>query len=59
MFVSAVTADDKHYLLNRDNLMGPIQMQLSQKQKNFSEFFFWGCEMYIKFLTFYKKGWPS
>ena len=31
---------DKHYLLNRDNLAQPIQMQLSQKQKTFSEFFF-------------------
>ena len=32
--------DDKHYLLNRDNLTQPIQMQLDQKQKTFSEFFF-------------------
>ena len=32
--------DDKHYLLNRDNLTQPIQMQLYQKQKTFSEFFF-------------------
>ena len=32
--------DDNHYLLNRDNLAQPIQMQLSQKQKTFSEFFF-------------------
>ena len=30
---------DKHYLLNRDNLAQPIQMQLSQKQKTFSEFY--------------------
>ena len=29
MFVNALTADDKHYLLNRDNLTQPIQMQLS------------------------------
>ena len=40
MFVKALTADDKHYLFNRDNLMEPIQMQLSQKQKTFSPFFF-------------------
>ena len=32
--------NDKHYLLNRDNLMEPIQMQLSEKQKTFSQFFF-------------------
>ena len=38
--VYTLTADDKHYLLNRDNLTQPIQMQLYQKQKTFSEFFF-------------------
>ena len=32
--------DDKHYMLNIDNLTEPIQKQLSQKQKTFSEFFF-------------------
>ena len=40
LFVNTLTGDDKHYLLNRDNLTEPIQMQLSQKQKTFSEFFF-------------------
>ena len=40
LICNALTADDKHYLLNRDNLTQPIQMQLSQKQKTFSEFFF-------------------
>ena len=39
-FSNTLTVDDKHYLLNRDKLMQPIQVQLSQKQKNFSEFFF-------------------
>ena len=37
-FVKTFTADDKHYLLNRDNLAEQIQMQLSQKQKTFSQF---------------------
>ena len=32
------TADDKCTLLNRDNLMQPIQKQLSQKQKVLSAF---------------------
>ena len=32
--------DDNRYLPNRDNLMQPIQMQLSKKQKTFSEIFF-------------------
>ena len=40
LFFNALTADDKHYLLNRDNLTQTIQMQLYQKQKTFSNFFF-------------------
>ena len=40
LFVNTLTADDKHYMLNRDNLTQPIQIQLSQKQKTFSKFFF-------------------
>ena len=40
LFVNTLAVDDKHYLLNRDNLTQPIQIQLSQKQKIFSEFFF-------------------
>ena len=39
MFVDILTADGKYSLL-RDNLRQPIQMQLSQKKKLFSEFFF-------------------
>ena len=40
LFLNRLTADDKNYLLNKDNLTLPIQMQLSQKQKSFSNFFF-------------------
>ena len=40
LFVNTLAVDEKHYLLNRDKLMQPIQMQLSQKQKTFSRFFF-------------------
>ena len=40
LFVNTLTADDKHYLLNRDNLAQPIQMEVSQKQKPFAQFFF-------------------
>ena len=39
LFVNTLAADEKHYLLNRDNLTQPTQMQLSQKQKDFSQFF--------------------
>ena len=40
LFVNTLTVDEKRYLLNRDNLTEAIEMQLSEKQKNFSEFFF-------------------
>ena len=39
LFVNTLTVDDKHYLLNRDNLKQPIQIPLPQKEKLFSEFF--------------------
>ena len=38
--VNTLTVNDKRYLLNRDNLLQPIEMQLSQKQKTFCRFFF-------------------
>ena len=49
LFVNTLTLHDKHYLLNRDNLTQPIQIQLSQKEKTFSEFFFCIFKIYIKF----------
>ena len=39
MFVNTLTVHDKHYLLNRDNLTQTIQIELSEKQKTFFEFF--------------------
>ena len=36
--VNTLSADDKYSVRNRDNLMIPIQMQLSMKQKFFSQF---------------------
>ena len=38
-FPNTLSADGKYSLLKRDNLTQPIQRQLSQKQKTFSEFF--------------------
>ena len=38
VFVNTLTVDDKHYLLNRDKLTEPIRVQLSQKEKAFSNF---------------------
>ena len=40
LFVNTLTVNGKHFLLNRDNLTQPMQMQLSQKQKTFSQFLF-------------------
>ena len=39
LLVNSLPADDKHYLLNRASLAQPIQMQLFQKQKTFSQLF--------------------
>ena len=39
MLVNTLAADGKYPVLNRDNLTIPIQMQLSQKQKTFPQFF--------------------
>ena len=33
LFLHPLTVDDKDYMLNRDNLTQPIQMQSSEKQK--------------------------
>ena len=38
LFVNTLTADDKQSILERDNWTQPIQIQLSNKQKNFSNF---------------------
>ena len=42
--------NDKNYLLNRDNLTHPIQIQLSQKQKTFSEFRFVFLKAILNFI---------
>ena len=57
-FVNTLTVNDKDYLLNRDNLMQPIQMQLSQKQKTFSEFFFAFLKSILNFKHLPKKDDP-
>ena len=49
LFLNTFTADDKYFLLNRDNLTQPIQMQLSVKEKTFSYFF---SEVLISRLNF-------
>ena len=58
LFLNTLTVNDKHYLLNRDNLTQPIQMQLSQKQKTFSEFFFAFLKSILNFKHLPKKDDP-
>ena len=59
MLANIVTADENYSVLNRDNLRQPIQMQLYQKQKTFSQFVSTFLKWSLKFSTFSKKGWPS
>ena len=58
LFVNTLAVNDKHYLLKRDNLTQAIQMQLCQKERNFSEFFFAFLKSIINFKDFTKKDDP-
>ena len=58
LFVNTLTADEKHYLLTRDNLTQTIQIQLSQKQKTFCKFFFAFSKFILNFEHFPKKDDP-
>ena len=55
LFPNTLSADGKYSLLNRDNLTQPIQMQLSRKQKTFSEFFSAFLKSSLNFEHFLKK----
>ena len=57
-FVNTLAVNDKHYLLNRDNLTRPIQIQLSQKQKIFSEFLFAFLKSILSFKPLTKRDDP-
>ena len=58
LFFNTLTVNDKHYLLNRDNLPQPIQMQLSEKQKAFSKFCFSFLKSLLNFKHWTKKDDP-
>ena len=58
LFVNRLTADDKHSLLNRENLTRSVQMQLSQKQKTFSEPFSAVLKCKLNFEYFQKNDDP-
>ena len=55
LLVNTLAADEMYPLLKRDNLTIPIQMQLSQKQKTFSQIFPAFLEFRSNFEYFEKK----
>ena len=58
LFPNTLSMDSKYSLLNRDNLTEPIQMQLSRKQKTFSDFFSAFLKSSLNFEHFLKKDDP-
>ena len=58
LFVNTLTVNGKDYLLKRDNLTEPIQIQLSQKQKVLSELFFAFLKPILNFKHLPKKDDP-
>ena len=55
LFVNTLSEDDKYCLLYTDNLLQPIHILLSQKQKTFSEFFSAFLKSILIFEDFEKK----
>ena len=55
LFFNTLSADGKYSILNRDNLTQPIQMEVSRKQKTFSEFFSAFLKSSLNFEHFQKK----
>ena len=55
LLVNTFGADKKYLVLHRDNLTIPIQMQISQKQKTFAEFFASNFKSRLNFKHFFKK----
>ena len=58
LLVNTLTVNDKDYLLNRDNLTRPIQMQLSQKQEIVCQIFFGFLKCTLNLKHFPKKDDP-
>ena len=54
-FVNTLSEDDKYCLLYRENLLQPLQILLSQKQKTFSQFFSAFLKSTLNFGHFQKK----
>ena len=58
LLVNTFTADEKYSVLYRDNLVQPIQILLSEKQKTFSLFFSAFLKPTLSFAHFQKKDDP-
>ena len=58
LFVNTLSAADKYSLVNRENLTETIQMQLSQKQIDFSYFFSGILKSILNFEHFEKQDDP-
>ena len=55
LFLNTLTVNDKHYLLNRDNLTQRIKIQLCEKAETFSECFFAFLKCILNFKHLQKK----
>ena len=55
LFVNTLIEDERYCLLYKDNLLQPIQILLSQKQKTFSQFFSAFLKSTLNFEHFQKK----
>ena len=58
LLVNTLATDEKYPVLNRDNLTLPIQIQLYEKEKHFSEFFAVFLRSKLNFEHFEKKDDP-
>ena len=58
LFFKILAVNDKLYLLNRDNITQPIQIQLSEKQKTFFKFFLAFLKSILNFKRLRKKNDP-
>ena len=58
VFINKFTADDKYFRYNRENLLLPLLMELSQKPKIFCCFFIAFLESTLNFEHFQKGGRP-
>ena len=55
LFVNTLTVHEKHYFLPTDNLTQTIQIQLSEKQKAFFQFFLGFLKSILNFKHLSKK----